>query len=76
MVAEVDPLRDSSYEFAHRLARIGKDVKLILLRDYMHGFNNFDCAGGGIEEYRNATNKTEQIFKELLDIQEGEIKLI
>ncbi len=68
MACEVDPLRDPSYELTLRLKRLGKDVKLLLMREYMHGFNSFDMKFG-IEEYHQGTLITERILKELLEIE-------
>jgi acetyl esterase/lipase len=66
MACEADPLRDTSFEFALRLKKLGVDAKLYLMRDYMHGFNNFDMKSFGITEYHNGTLKTEELLKELL----------
>ena len=68
MVCESDPLRDPSYEFSLKLKKAGVDVKLILMKDYIHGFDELDIKNG-IKEYRNATNITEEIFREFLDLE-------
>ncbi|CDW72983.1 hormone sensitive [Stylonychia lemnae] len=68
MICESDPLRDPSYEFALKLKKNNVDVKLILMKDYIHGFDELDIKGG-IKECRNATLITEDIFREFLDLE-------
>jgi acetyl esterase/lipase len=58
LACEADPLRDSSYEMALRLKKQGVDVKLYLMKDYIHGFESFDMKFG-ITEYHNGTLLTE-----------------
>jgi hormone-sensitive lipase len=58
IACEADPLRDPSYEFALRLKKLGVDSKLYIMKDYIHGFNNFDMKFG-IQEYHNGTILTE-----------------
>ena len=58
MFCEADPLRDPSYEMGLRLKRLGVDVKLYLMKDYIHGFNSFDTKMG-VDEYHNGTIITE-----------------
>lgn len=42
MACEADPLRDPSYEFTAKLQRLGVDVRLYIMKEYIHGFNSFD----------------------------------
>ena len=75
MACEVDPLRDTSFEFALRLTNLGVDTKLYLMKDFVHGFNSFDMKSFGISEYRSATLKTELLLKELLEIETSKPKI-
>ena len=70
---EACPLRDSSYEFALNLKKAGVDVKLYLMKDYIHGFNSFDTKFG-ISEYHQGTLLTEKCMREMLHIPEKEDK--
>ena len=67
VACEADPLRDVSYEFCLKLHKLGVESKLYLMKDYMHGFNNFDMSMG-ISEYHNGTLITEDLFRDLLDL--------
>jgi acetyl esterase/lipase len=42
MACEADPLRDPAFEFALRLQKLGVDIRMYLMKDYIHGFNSFD----------------------------------
>lgn len=70
MACESDPLRDPSYEFALKLKKLGVDVKLLLMKEYIHGFDSFDVKNG-IKEYRNATLITMDIFREFLELEKS-----
>ena len=65
MICESDPLRDPAYEMTLKLKKLDVDVQLLLMKDYVHGFDTYDCKNG-VKEYHHATLITEQIFKEFL----------
>lgn len=45
----------------------GLDVKMTLLKDYIHGSHSFVYQNGvGIEDYMDGTKDSLEIFKELL----------
>lgn len=52
-----------------RLLKLGVDVKHYLMKEYPHGFCNFDV-NMGISECRNGTIKTEEIMREFFKITE------
>jgi acetyl esterase/lipase len=39
---ENDPVRDHSVLLGHKLLKLGKDVKLVLFKEYVHGFATMD----------------------------------
>ena len=55
MASENDCLRDESYEMALRILKLQGSCRLIIMKDYIHAFNNFDRNLKGVEEYRRAT---------------------
>ena len=67
MVAEVDSLRDHSFSMAIRILRLGGRCKVILMKDFIHGFNSMDTNIVGIEEYRRGTNLTIEHFVKLFN---------
>lgn len=53
MVASNDPLRDESFKFTLRLAKLNRDVKL---KEYMympHGFLNYNAPMLGMKDESN-----------------------
>lgn len=62
MVVENDPLRDQGYDMAFRILQLGGSCKLILMKDYIHGFQNFDKT---IDEYKIGTRITIEHFASL-----------
>jgi acetyl esterase/lipase len=55
MVAQNDPLRDESFKFTLRLAKLGQDV---ILKEYCylpHGFLNYNAPLLGMKEESNET---------------------
>lgn len=44
------------------------------MKDYIHGFNNFDLKNFGVKEYHNGTLKNFEIFRELLNLPAPELK--
>ena len=67
MMAENDCLRDHSIEMGMRMLKLGKYCKLILMRDFIHGFHNFDTNFMGIDEYRRGTYTTIEHFTSLFN---------
>ena len=66
MVAENDCLRDQSFQMTLRILKLGGSCQIILMKDYIHGFNNMDTNYVGIDEYRRGTNITIEHFSRLL----------
>ena len=62
MAVENDPLRDQAYDMTLRILKLGGSCKLILMKDYIHGFQNFDKT---IDEYKIGTLKTIEHFASL-----------
>lgn len=50
LIAGNDPLRDESYKFVLKLAKLGKDIKFIEYLMFPHAFLNFDIPVAGIHE--------------------------
>ena len=67
MVAEVDCLRDNSFVLAMRLLKLDKYCQVILMKDFIHGFNNMDINLGGVAEFRRATGLTIEHFNDLFN---------
>lgn len=67
MVAEVDSLRDHSFVMALRLLKLGVRSKVILMKDFIHGFNSMDTNVVGIHEYRRGTNLTIEHFSKMFN---------
>jgi len=67
MVAEVDALRDHAFEMAIRILRLGGRCKVIMMKDFIHGFNSMDTNIVGIAEFRRATNHTIEHFRTLFN---------
>ena len=67
MVAENDCLRDHSFKMALRILKLRGFCQLILMKDYIHGFNNFDTNYVGIEEYRRGTILTIEHFVKMFN---------
>ena len=67
MVAEVDCLRDQAFALAIRILKLGGYCQLILMRDFIHGFQSMDTNLVGIEEYRRGTNLTIEHFVKLFN---------
>ena len=62
MVAEVDALRDNSFVMAKRLLKLDRVCQVILMKDFIHGFNSMDLNVGGVTEFRRATGLTIEHF--------------
>jgi acetyl esterase/lipase len=58
IACEVDSMRDHSYDLVYKLRKSNVDARLILMKDYIHGFNSFDIKRIGIDEFKNGTSKT------------------
>lgn len=67
MVAEVDSLRDHSFAMALKLLKLGVRSKVILMKDFIHGFNSMDTNMVGITEYRRGTNLTIEHFRKMFN---------
>ena len=67
MVAENDCLRDHSFEMAIRILKVGGQARLIMMKDYIHGFQSMDVKLVGIEEYRRGTALTIEHFTRLFN---------
>ena len=67
MVAENDCLRDQSFEMCLRMLKLGRQCQIILMKDYIHGFNNMDINYAGIDEYRRGTRITVSHFVRLFN---------
>ena len=65
MIAEIDALRDHTFTFAHKILKLGGHCQVILMKDFIHGFNNMDTNVVGIEEYRRGTHLTIEHFSKL-----------
>ena len=55
MVAANDPIRDESFNFTYKLAKLGLDVKL---KEYLfmpHGFLNYNAPLMGMRDEANET---------------------
>ena len=65
MMAENDPLRDHSLAMGLRMLKQGNYCKLILMKDFIHAFLNFDTNFMGVEEFRRGTNLTIEQFSSL-----------
>ena len=63
MPAEIDPLRDQSFIFAHKLLKVGGKCEIYLMKDHIHGFNNIDTNYVGVNEFRRSTTLTETILR-------------
>jgi hypothetical protein len=48
-----------------RLKKVGIDCKMYLMKEYLHGCNQMDTKGFGIDEYHNAVLLEIKVFKEL-----------
>ena len=66
MPCEIDPLRDHSFYFAHRLLKLGGKCEVYLMKDHPHGFNNMDEKFVGAEEFRRSTALTESLLRKKL----------
>ena len=67
MVAEVDCLRDHSFLMGLRILKLGEYCYIILMNDFIHGFNNMDTNYVGVNEYRRGTNETLNHFITLFE---------
>lgn len=67
MIAENDCLRDHSLAMGMRLLKLGNYCQVIMMKDFIHGFNNIDINLFGIEEYRRGTNLTIEHFIKLFN---------
>lgn len=65
MPCEIDPLRDQSLQFAHRMLKQGGKCTVYMMKDHIHGFESLDPNYVGVNEYRRATTLTETIFRQL-----------
>ncbi len=67
MVASNDPLRDESFKFTLRMAKLGKDI---FLKEYLympHGFLGFNAPLLGMrDECNEAINQGAEWLKEML----------
>ena len=62
--AEQDPFRDPILDLVVRMKKLGLDVKLIMMKDYIHGSHSFVYQNGvGIEEYMVGTQNATDTFK-------------
>jgi acetyl esterase/lipase len=69
---EVDPLRDQSFYFAHRLLQVGNKCEIYLMKDHIHGFNNIDQNYVGVNEFRRSTLLTESLLRQtFIDIRDS-----
>ena len=66
-VCEVDPLRDAAFNLGLRLKKLGREVKIDLMQDYIHGFQSFDLKVNGVEEYHNTVGKVKDTIGEFLN---------
>lgn len=64
MACEIDPLRDSAFEFSLKLMKLGIKTKIFLLKDHIHGFLGMDM----ISEYHKNTRKMKELMKELFEV--------
>jgi len=67
MVAENDCLRDQSFKMGLRILKLRGFCQLILMKDYIHGFNNLDTNYVGIDEYSRGTTLTIEHFVKLFN---------
>ena len=67
MVAEIDCLRDHSFALCIRMLKVGASCQVILMKDFIHGFQSMDTNLVGIDEYRRGTNLTIEHFVKLFN---------
>lgn len=51
VAAENDPLRLSAMEFALKLEKAGVDVKIKVLKEFIHGYSHLDLKYVGVKEF-------------------------
>ena len=68
MVAEIDCLRDHAFKMGLRILKLKGHCQIILMKDFIHGFNNMDTNYVGVNEYRRGTNLTLEHFRALFDL--------
>ena len=67
LIAGNDPLRDESYKFVLKLAKLKKDIKFIEYLMFPHAFLNFDIPVAGISECSKPIKKGAAWLKEFAD---------
>jgi acetyl esterase/lipase len=67
ITCEADPLRDPQLEFALRLKRLGVPTKIVLMKEYIHGFCSFDMKFG-VSEYHRGILIAEEQIREVLEL--------
>lgn len=68
MVAEIDALRDNSFVMAMRLLKLDRLCQVILMKDFIHGFNNMDINVCGVEEFSRGTSLTIEHFNDIFNV--------
>jgi acetyl esterase/lipase len=69
-----DPLRDESFKFVLKLAKLKKDIKFVEYQMFPHAFLNFDIPIAGISECEKPIKKGAQWLKEFAEKGLGEMQ--
>jgi hypothetical protein len=73
---ELDPLRDHAFLFCQKLLEANRErtlsqVKLIHMKEYLHGFATLHGKMAGVDEYLMGTSWVCATFKEMFKLIQG-----
>ena len=71
IVAQIDALRDQAFHMALRILKTGGQAQIVVMEEFIHGFQLFDTKKLGVSEFKNGTSITTKSFKKLYE--EGDV---
>ena len=67
IVAQIDALRDQAFHMALKILKNGGQAQIIVMEEFIHGFQLFDIKKLGVSEFKNGTSITTKSFVKLFE---------